>query len=121
MCVEAGESLNPLTTLVYEARLPAMTENITIPASFFNWSKIRHLELRGHRMDSFIRSLKDKITSLDTLILQFFCTGVDFWEGVQLLDDLISRICGLKSLTLVNPVDQLLVSTICLHGETLEI
>lgn len=114
-----GESLEFLTTLVYEARAPGVAENFVIPASFFPWAMIRHLELRGHRMLHSVNSMKDQIMELHTLILEFFCVANAYEAGLHLLEDLISRVRGFTTLTLVNPVSQLPISMIAIHGETL--
>lgn len=118
LCVEPGERLESLNKLVYESRIP-FTKPL-IPTSFFNWDKICHLELRGHRMISFLRTLSPHNLQLHTLIVEFFCMGESYDTGLEVLDDIITRTRGLKVLTLVNPTLQLPVSTISLHGNTLE-
>ncbi len=75
LCVEPGEKLAALTELVYEARVPYVFEDCIIQVSFFNWSRIGHLELRGHRTYHFVESLIGQTLRLETLIIDFFCGG----------------------------------------------
>lgn len=70
LCVEDSERLDSLTELVYESRLPDETENQLIPMSFFNWSKIRHLELRGPSLSRYVKYFQTQDVRFETLLLE---------------------------------------------------
>src|SRR4051812_23576229 len=57
--VETGEKLHHLKELVYECCSGSYTteERKTIPSTFFDFTELRHLELRGKHMHGFIESL----------------------------------------------------------------
>lgn len=117
-CIEPGERLSSLKELVYESRF-CPGDACTIPASFFNWMKIRTLTLRGLRMITLVAALESQHLQLTNLTLEYCCEGQDFEHGGQVVNGLISRLRGLETLSLVNPVERVPTWTIAVHGGTL--
>jgi hypothetical protein len=119
--VEADDRLSsPLKELVYHSRGGYTGRDNFIPSSFFDLSQLSRLEVRGHHMISFTRTLQGKFKQLESLEIEYFCWGENYEYGLRVLDDLISSIRGLKNLKLVNPISQLPISTLCLQGDTLQ-
>lgn len=81
--------------------------------------KIRTLTLRGLRMITLVAALEAQHLQLANLTLEYCCEGQDFEHGGQVVNGLISRLRGLETLSLVNPVKQIPTSTIAEHGGTL--
>jgi hypothetical protein len=118
LCAEPGDQLLSLQELIYESRV--VIDDLdsvpkTIPVSFFNWALIRHLTLRGQMMISLVMVLPAQHMNLITLTIEYFCLGEEFHHGSDVLEKFVSRVHGLQSLTLVNPVRRLLASTIAMH------
>ncbi|CZR67343.1 uncharacterized protein PAC_17242 [Phialocephala subalpina] len=118
LCIEDGEQLENLKELVYECRCYDFKK--IVPISFFNWSKIRHLELRGHVLRYYVDYLRTQDVYFQTLVLEFIATCGYRVDGDKIVDDFITQLHGLERLELANPYDQLPVSTIALHGNTLK-
>jgi hypothetical protein len=126
LCVQPGETLSSLKELVYEARAPYGRfdlQSFSIPASFFDWSKLRHLELRGLPMFHFIRSLDHQILNLQTLKLEF-CSlpshQMPNEEKITILEKFLSNIRGLETLVLHNDTPHVPISAIATHQDTLK-
>ncbi|KAE8443787.1 hypothetical protein EG329_001381 [Mollisiaceae sp. DMI_Dod_QoI] len=117
LCVEEGERLESLTELVYESRSFYATK--LIPVSFFNWSKIRHLELRGHILRHYVHFLQTQEVYFHTLVLESIASSAYLQAGNKFLDEFLNHLHGLKRLALVTPLDQIPIDTIALHGDTL--
>jgi hypothetical protein len=115
-----------LKELVYEARVPhgrLDSESFNIPASFFNWSKLRHLELRGLRMFRLIKSLGDQILTLQTLKLEFCCPpshDMSNQEKLTVLETFLSNVRGLETLVLHSDTPHLPISVFATHANTLK-
>jgi hypothetical protein len=126
LCVQPGETLSSLKELVYEARTlygRLDLQSFSIPASFFNWSKIRHLELRGLPMFHLIRSLDDQILNLQTLKLEFCSMPSHQMPNVEkltILHKFLSNVRGLETLVLHNDTPHVPISALAIHGDTLK-
>lgn len=114
--IEEGEQLESLTELVYESRCYYPMK--IIPLSFFPWSKIRHLELRGHVLRHYASYLLTQDVYFETLVLEFIAGHLE--EGDRIINELLSQVRGLEHLELVNPYEQLPIDIIALHGSTLK-
>lgn len=123
LCVESGDKLPPLKELAIDSKIftPTSPTTVSIPSTFWNWSQIRHLELRGQNMLFFLESIRGQILHLDTLIIEhfFYEAGYD-GDADRVLEDFIISIHGLKNLKLINPTKQISISTFAHHGSTLE-
>jgi hypothetical protein len=120
LCVQQGDRLSPLTELVYETRIPfAKDEQSVIPASFFDFSQIHHLELRGPIVDRFLMTLKDQSLHMETLIIEYLFCPV--YLGREVLEDFMSRIRGVKTLRIISlsRQAQLPISTVFALRDTL--
>lgn len=118
LCVQQGECLSQLTELVYEGRVPPQEERSVIPASFFDFTQIRHLELRGPIMDRFLMTLKDQSLCVETLIIEYY---LPFYSRKEALQNFISRIRGVKKLRIISVSgNQLPISTVFVLGDTLK-
>lgn len=67
-------------------------------------------------MFPFVDSMEGQI--IEFLILGFFCVADAYEAGHHLLEDLISRVRGYGTLSLIDPMSQIPTSTIGIHGET---
>jgi hypothetical protein len=120
--VEPGDKLPPLKELVIDSRITHDKSTISmIPKTFWNWSKIRHLELRGQGMIRFSESIRGEITYLKTLVIEHFCSILSYGrEPNRAIEDFIVSIRCLQNLKLTNHTRQIPISTFASHGETLE-
>jgi len=120
LSVEPGEKSGPLTELVYESTHPFSPP--MIPVSFFDWTRLRRLELRGHGMYHLIKSLEGHQLVLESFKVEFiylqFESAPD--RNIPILEDFISSFRGLETLDLTSPFRQFPTSTISLHGNTLK-
>jgi hypothetical protein len=117
-----GDKLPPLRELVYESRFTNLRSGTRsfIPSSCWDWSRIRHLELRGQNMIIFVKGITGQVKYLETLKIENFCgIGYDYEYATQALSDFISEIQGLVNLELINGNVKLQVSTFTRLGATL--
>jgi hypothetical protein len=117
---EPGERLESLKELVYEARQPQLSERQLIPISFFNWSRIRHLQLRGHVMSLYIKSMGTKDVQFETLVLENVISEKQARLGDKSLEHFIAELNGIQQLKIATPPDQLPLEWLKPHGETLK-
>jgi hypothetical protein len=120
--VNRDERLPPLTELVIDSIFVSGKHGrILVPDGFWNWTQIRHLELRGQGFHRFLVSIQGKISPLDTLIIEHFCFVTGF-NGVATrdLEDFIISVRGLKNLKLLNHTRRLSISAFAHLGSTLE-
>jgi len=101
--VEPGDRLSPLRELVYHCRLWQGPQSL-IPSSFWDWSKICHLEVWGPKLVDFLDGIRGQIKCLETLKVENSCceTSQNFTHVTQVLNDFVSEIHGLASLELMN-------------------
>ncbi len=120
LCVQQGERLSPLTELVYEWRVPGQAERSIIPASFFDFTQIRHLELRSPTIDLFLIALKDQSLHIETLIIDYSRSYNAKRDAIQ---NFLSRIRGIQKLRILSTWGQwqLPISTVTAFGDTLKI
>ena len=120
--VKPDEKLPPLKELTIDSRITHDNNKISlIPKSFWNWSQIRHLELRGQSMSRFLNSIQGHISYLETLVVEHFCSTLAYNGGAnRVLEDFVVSIHGLQSLKLTNNTRQIRISTLAVHGNTLE-
>jgi hypothetical protein len=120
LCVQPGERLSPLVELVYEGRMPPQEERSVIPASFFDFTQIRHLELRGPIMDMFLMTLKDKSLNVRTLTIEY---SSSCYGGFPSLEKFICQVRGVENLRIVSTAvaGRLSISTLFGLGDTLKI
>jgi hypothetical protein len=69
LCAEPGDQLPPLRELVFESRWEIGFQPF-VPNTFWNWSRIRHLELCGLDMAYPIVTITGQIKYLQTLIIE---------------------------------------------------
>ncbi|KUJ21391.1 uncharacterized protein LY89DRAFT_432668 [Mollisia scopiformis] len=119
LCIEKGEQLESLKELVYEARQPPWSPKQLIPTSFFNWSKIHHLQLRGHALHYYVKYLHTQDVYFQTLSIEFIVSPGYRHDGNKFLDNFIVKLRGLEKLELATPLDQMPVDKVALHGDTL--
>jgi hypothetical protein len=118
-----GDRLPPLRELVYESHFTSFIPGTKpfIPKSCWDWSRIRHLELRGQNMILFVKEIAGQIKYLETLKVENFChIGYAHEYATQVLVDFISELRGLVNLQLINPSVKLPISTITGLGTTLQ-
>jgi hypothetical protein len=101
--VEPGDRLVPLRELVYESR-PLYGRDGLIPKSFWDFTRLRHLEIRGIDTINFVKSIPGQITCLETLKIENFCCAEEWEVGAEVLNDFMSEIHGLVNLELINPI-----------------
>ncbi|KAH6673339.1 hypothetical protein B0J14DRAFT_638384 [Halenospora varia] len=123
--VEARDKLPPVRELIYESRWNGgggqwVGQRGFIPCSFFNWTRIQHLELRGVMMWRFMRSIQGQISHLETLKVENFCWYEDCIEASQVLNEFLSDIQGLVTLELINPTDFIWKHVLMQQGKSLE-
>lgn len=121
--VKPGDTLAPLIELRYECDTHCPQE-FMFPGSFFNFTKIRHIELYGPTMHCFVESIKTPITTLETLIIENFCRAEWHMEATRVLNNFLCNIHGLVTLKLVNSTvhqpKTTLLSIIAQQGESLK-
>jgi hypothetical protein len=118
--VEPGDKLAPLRELVYEMHMRGFYIEVPlIPNSFWDWTRLRHLELRGSQMIQFVNAIQGQIPSLEVLKLEHMdWTGTwAYMQANNILNDLVSGIQGLIQFELVDAAFQLLPSTISLQSK----
>lgn len=121
--IQLEESLAPLRELIFETRLLLQPRNTpTNRNRFWNFSNLRHLELRGTSMMQFIESTKGQIKHLQVLKLQNIgWPGKYSWEdGSEMMNEFICNISGLRELEVVEAGFQLWYTTVLAQGKTLE-
>jgi hypothetical protein len=117
-----GDKFPPLRGLVYESRFTGFQSGTRpfISTSYWDWSRIRHLELRGQNMIRFVKEITGQIEYLETLKVENFCNVHYAHEyATQVLNDFISEIGGLVNVELINANVVLPVSTFTRLGSTL--
>ncbi|KAH7389130.1 hypothetical protein BKA64DRAFT_130507 [Cadophora sp. MPI-SDFR-AT-0126] len=109
--LQTATQLPALRELVFESNSQS-TILLTIPRAIWNWDRIRHLELRGRQMVSFIRSITGDIQHLNVLKIErfrhpFFCIDGDDHELSPALTEFILRLDALNELEVINPIAKL--------------
>jgi hypothetical protein len=113
------DKLAPLRELILESRHSNPPQ--IIPSTFWDWSRIQHLELRGPNMFHVVNEIQGQIHQLETLIIEGFCSvRVNFSQVTQLMIDFLSHIHGIVTLKLVNPSAILPISSLTQYGATLK-
>lgn len=108
--------VSPLQELVYESA--AELEEQIFPVSFFDTTKLCHLELRGDMSRSFIRQIATQEPQLHTLILEELT--VEWWNGgISELEEVLQRNRGLETFHLQQPMKKVSVLAICVQNSTL--
>jgi hypothetical protein len=113
------DKLAPLRELILESRISNPPQ--IIPSTFWDWSRIQHLELRGPNMLHIINEIQGQIHHLDTLIIEgFYFVRTNFSQATQLMTDFLSHIHGIVTLKLVQPDATLPISSLSQYGATLK-
>jgi hypothetical protein len=113
------DKLAPLRELILDSRLSNHPQ--IIPSTFWDWSRIQHLELRGPNMFHVVNEIQGQIHQLETLIIEGFCSvRVNFSQVTQLMIDFLSHIHGIVTLKLINPSAILPISSLTQYGATLK-
>ncbi|KAL2060059.1 hypothetical protein VTL71DRAFT_9881 [Oculimacula yallundae] len=106
--VTPEDRLPPVWKLVYERQLVGPWRP-QIPATLFDWQNIRHLELRGPEMHTFLKSITGQFASLQTLKLANLTEphpGLHFYERknrrISALAAFVQSLCGLVDFEMVN-------------------
>lgn len=120
--VRPDERLPPLKELAIDSRITRDNNTMSlIPTSFWNWSQILHLELRGQGMSRFLNSVQGHISYLENLVVKHFCSILAYNGGWnRVLEDFVVSIHSLQSLKLTNNTRLIPISTLALHGNTLQ-
>lgn len=107
--------------LIYECHTWYRTPSVRIPPSFFDWTQITHLGLRGRQMCEYSKALKGLPTALRTLKVENFCYAMpNNEEPTKALARFMSEISGLVHLTLVNFTGRLPAVVFSLQGAALK-
>jgi hypothetical protein len=117
LCVQPGERLSPLTELVFETRKPLEDDRSIIPSSFFDFTQMHRLELRGFNMDRFLLPLASQLLRLQSLTILYFNKPLE--ERGNVLEKFVSSIRGVRTLRIIISVRLPPISTFFVFAGTL--
>jgi hypothetical protein len=117
LCVQPGERLSPLRELVFETRKPLEDDRSIIPSSFFDFTQMRRLELRGFNMDRFLFPIASQLLRLQSLTILYFNKPLE--ERGNVLETFVSSIRGVQTLRIVISVRLPPISTFFVFARTL--
>lgn len=111
-----GDRLPPVKELVLET----FGEEFDARAmTFWNTSKLRYLEVRGHFALKFFDQLQNRPNCVETLIVeQYVMPGAP--RPISALDSFISNAKRIENLTVIHCLDLIPAQTVAIHGNTLK-
>lgn len=111
-----GDKLPPVKKLVVELFLKGL------PTRFWDFTNLKHLEVRSHFAFSFFGQLQNPTNCVQTLIVEQrpLLGFVSESEEIDALNTFISNGKGIENLTIINGRVTIPARTICIHGDTLQ-